>query len=542
MQPTLPSVPGQIYDANGWLLTADEENRVRANLAELDANAEATLSHIRVIEQAIETWMRNIRHTSHQPNHYYSLEVKNMHAQLLEAYHQLNVTRAQQEDIEACKATMRNIIHPLRKIPWEILQLIFESLRDEVAHTDLASALPFLLSMVCRKWRHVAHNTPALWTSVKLDVRSGAASWSMDCVSTWDRFKAAKRYDALVNERVSQQLQLARPESRNIQLKLVFHDNACICARRSGYKRILPIVRQAIFRAESVNIIISNSLPTITGPCECITELFSVAAIPGKLSTFAFSSVLKQDRLFYIHASTFCFAAIDSVRRLEFYNAFPRLNYRQVFAKVTVVNIHLPKVGLNLASLDTILAGAPNAESLMLSCRALDPATGPLPTISRHDKLKHFSVRTKRLVTVSAAHVVFILPQLQQLKLDFPRGGDTPIHSVHAEAQITLMKFIVSGSNALDAIILRGMDAGALLADAITAPEFPRISKLVLTEGLLSGEFWTRLETQLTTVSPTRMLVTVECHNMAPTEAVAVQQVSLHLHIPRAHSNIFAAR
>lgn len=68
----------------------------------------------------------------------------------------------------------KTLISPIRRLPFEILQLIFiHSLNWEYDSTNLGSyrrrlisSLPFNVSQVCVRWREIALDTPRLWSEL----------------------------------------------------------------------------------------------------------------------------------------------------------------------------------------------------------------------------------------------------------------------------------------------------------------------------------------------------------------------------------------
>ena len=60
-----------------------------------------------------------------------------------------------------------SIISPLRKLPPELLQLIFLKTYWDTATTP---TLPWSLSQVCRSWRMIVHTTPILWSRITISL------------------------------------------------------------------------------------------------------------------------------------------------------------------------------------------------------------------------------------------------------------------------------------------------------------------------------------------------------------------------------------
>ncbi|KAJ7573572.1 hypothetical protein C8J56DRAFT_1173589 [Mycena floridula] len=72
---------------------------------------------------------------------------------------------------------LRAIIHPIRRIPAEILFEIFVQSDDseEPHHLDI-SQYPWTLTHVCRRWRNVAIGNPSLWTDIHIEPGSRYSS------------------------------------------------------------------------------------------------------------------------------------------------------------------------------------------------------------------------------------------------------------------------------------------------------------------------------------------------------------------------------
>ncbi|KAI4517150.1 hypothetical protein K525DRAFT_211539 [Schizophyllum commune Loenen D] len=63
---------------------------------------------------------------------------------------------------------IRCALSGVRRLPAEILQLIFQLTLPESRHGRLMEESPLLLLMVCRFWRDVALATPELWTNIRI--------------------------------------------------------------------------------------------------------------------------------------------------------------------------------------------------------------------------------------------------------------------------------------------------------------------------------------------------------------------------------------
>ncbi|KZW01917.1 hypothetical protein EXIGLDRAFT_829818 [Exidia glandulosa HHB12029] len=83
--------------------------------------------------------------------------------------------QSREENLAQSLRVARGLLHPIRRLPADILSSIFETWLDETERdekirpvTYRAEHLPFVAGRVCRRWRHVALSTASLWTGVKL--------------------------------------------------------------------------------------------------------------------------------------------------------------------------------------------------------------------------------------------------------------------------------------------------------------------------------------------------------------------------------------
>ncbi|KZV81083.1 hypothetical protein EXIGLDRAFT_731796 [Exidia glandulosa HHB12029] len=75
----------------------------------------------------------------------------------------------------------RGLLHPIRRLPDELLAMIFRTFRRASGHSNA----PFLVAAVCAHWRHVALATPRLWVVV-------------DCTICLDRANAEEYWTTVI--------------------------------------------------------------------------------------------------------------------------------------------------------------------------------------------------------------------------------------------------------------------------------------------------------------------------------------------------------
>lgn len=99
-------------------------------------------------------------------------EIKRLNTEIAKLQEALNTLTSQRDKIQEVVDSHRALLSPIRRIPPEVLQLIFgfclDSRRNPVMHHCEA---PLLLGRICSKWREIAMmKTPELWSSIHIAV------------------------------------------------------------------------------------------------------------------------------------------------------------------------------------------------------------------------------------------------------------------------------------------------------------------------------------------------------------------------------------
>ncbi|KAJ7108807.1 hypothetical protein C8R44DRAFT_297158 [Mycena epipterygia] len=76
-----------------------------------------------------------------------------------------------QDEQQSIQNTLHLIVYPILTIPPELTIEIFLHCLPDVPWEPNASVAPMLLGAVCRQWREIAWNTPALWNSLTIEWR-----------------------------------------------------------------------------------------------------------------------------------------------------------------------------------------------------------------------------------------------------------------------------------------------------------------------------------------------------------------------------------
>ncbi|KAH8823128.1 hypothetical protein DL96DRAFT_1616754 [Flagelloscypha sp. PMI_526] len=100
------------------------------------------------------------------------LELRDLNSRVREAFGQdshYNGLKKRRDTLESCIDTHKKIIAPIRRLPAEILSNIF-AMCDTGKNSFDNSEFPLLPLFVCKRWRDVAKNNPALWTHIVVRV------------------------------------------------------------------------------------------------------------------------------------------------------------------------------------------------------------------------------------------------------------------------------------------------------------------------------------------------------------------------------------
>jgi len=171
--------------------------------------------------------------------------------------HIKNQMSATKEQVEIA----RGLLHPVRRLPVEVVREIhLQWLHIPDARADM---VPFHAARVCRAWRRIALETPALWSrpTIRLDLIREARYPFNKCMSAWQ-------------ERVKVHLSSA-PE-RSLAVALVGH-------RMSTPRWIFGLVMQLLASANELSIVDCASLDTDDAVYRILTSI-AVDVVKVKLT------------------------------------------------------------------------------------------------------------------------------------------------------------------------------------------------------------------------------------------------------------------
>ncbi|RXW20446.1 hypothetical protein EST38_g5400 [Candolleomyces aberdarensis] len=106
----------------------------------------------------------------------------------------LDALLAKQRKLSGQIEAHQALIHPMRRLPKELLQEVFlHCLPSEHLPVMSASEAPILLTRICRPWRNLALSTPALWSSIHIPIPRGknedehheATDARLECLKWW---------------------------------------------------------------------------------------------------------------------------------------------------------------------------------------------------------------------------------------------------------------------------------------------------------------------------------------------------------------------
>ncbi|KZV87543.1 hypothetical protein EXIGLDRAFT_773536 [Exidia glandulosa HHB12029] len=171
--------------------------------------------------------------------------------------------------VEARLNLSRGLMHPIRRLPGEILGMIFVegSLSPRTSGTLYKSpGPPFVLAATCRRWRAVALRTPMMWTQVTYDIYDVLGG------------KAAEK-------RLTRTLLSHLERSSNCPLDVAIHYSATSSTLGAYlWPTISAVVRQARTFSFTSSVDVARELSRSLGrtPCTRLTHLIiSNIAIPA---------------------------------------------------------------------------------------------------------------------------------------------------------------------------------------------------------------------------------------------------------------------
>ncbi|KAK7433649.1 hypothetical protein VKT23_020655 [Stygiomarasmius scandens] len=100
-------------------------------------------------------------------------EVERYERDILQLESRIVYLRSKQEFLKRKKDRLKSLTAPVRRLPTEVLSLIFINLCGDdgvvFAYDQSTPPLPFILTFVCHRWREVAIATPQIWSRIRLD-------------------------------------------------------------------------------------------------------------------------------------------------------------------------------------------------------------------------------------------------------------------------------------------------------------------------------------------------------------------------------------
>ncbi|KAJ8089079.1 hypothetical protein AAF712_009283 [Marasmius tenuissimus] len=191
-----------------------------------------------VSEELTALWKSNVPPTSEKESRTEytatSYALKAIESQIRELSASMKSLKRTRARMAEKKRLYRYILHPIRRLPPEILTEIFRirTFGDiDLNDTEYPGSLdtrkaPWMLGQVCRAWRSVAASTPSLWAKINV-------SWWRDTISA----SCALSLEALLS------IQLKRSQDQHISLSLETSDDrlqqkflSMLCSRASQWR------------------------------------------------------------------------------------------------------------------------------------------------------------------------------------------------------------------------------------------------------------------------------------------------------------------
>jgi len=178
----------------------------------------------------------DLLHSNRPPNETEVTEIQAYIAQLNSALAQLQLRRSKhtlclRESIQKQLFDHKSVLSPFRRLPYEIISMIFLMCPQGESLTDA----PLLLCRICSLWRNIALDIPQLWYNPRCAIRLGHFDRAITRLTTW----------------------LER-SGRDHPLNLSFHLKYC-SPHADGYIELFEVARSVSLRWKSLVICLSNS-------------------------------------------------------------------------------------------------------------------------------------------------------------------------------------------------------------------------------------------------------------------------------------------
>jgi hypothetical protein len=168
---------------------------------------------------------------------------------------QLEALDQEREEILSDIGHTSKILHPVRKIPPEILRRIFLlSVDDFPVNTLHPSWMPRIISQVCSRWRNVASSFPGLWSQIGIDIthkthiKSCKRNLGRQILCAWSQGQTLEVYIHCPDGRLAESfLPIILPSSNNWSIVRITGDPRIIsqCEDAAGLSSLKTLALRA---------------------------------------------------------------------------------------------------------------------------------------------------------------------------------------------------------------------------------------------------------------------------------------------------------
>ena len=350
-------------------------------------------------------------------------------------------TQAASTDLEGHKTTIiksisahESIISPLRKLPPELLQVIFQETCWDPVTTFM---LPWSLSQVCQSWRIIVHATPILWSclTIVFDTKPIRLEEARLKVILQRSFNVDLRISICLRRRLIQ-----NDKRHSLLLVLMAHserwgylnlDFTCVPAETILF---LQAVKDHLPRLSQLHLKIGDQLQAITQPMTI--DMFSVAP---RLETVVIDNSIERYQVIvpvqqltsYVRAfSCELITSLATLSHLVHLGIMWKLTTDQLEPRITFPR--LKSLVIYFEDLDGNSANG-SFDHFVLPCISEIDVRGrangfTLPMSSMILRSSPCNLRTLRIDTFENAHdltsLLLLTPQLQNLRICLPLDLD----------------------------------------------------------------------------------------------------------------------